>query len=130
MLGYMPSRHVVLAAVVAVLWGVNFVAINISLEHFPPLFLVGFRFALIAAPTLLFIPRPQVPAKYLIGYGLGFGTFQFAGLYLGMAAGFPAGLASLVLQSSAPFTVILGALLLKEKVTPTRALGIAAAVLG
>jgi O-acetylserine/cysteine efflux transporter len=103
----MPVRHVFLALIVIVLWGANFIAIHFSLEQFPPLFLVAMRFLLVAVPVLLFIPRPKVKWRWLLGYGLGFGTLQFFGLYLGMAAGFPAGLASLVLQSSAPFTVLL-----------------------
>lgn len=105
-------------------------AIHFSLEHFPPLFLVGLRFLVLAVPALLFVPWPGVRVRHLIGYGLGFGTIQFFGLYLGMAAGFPAGMASLVLQASAPFTVLLGALLLKEKLTSRRAWGIAVAIAG
>ena len=126
----MPPRHVLLAAGVAVVWGVNFLAIHASLEQFPPLFLVALRFLVMAVPTVLFIPRPQVKLRWLIGYGLGFGTLQFIGLYLGMAAGFPAGLASLVLQSSAPFTVLLGALLLRERIGARSATGVAIAVVG
>lgn len=114
----------------AVLWGLNFLAIHYSLEHFPPLFLVGLRFLVLAIPALLLVPRPDVPARWLIGYGLGFGTLQFAGLYLGMAAGFPTGLASLVLQASAPFTVVLGVLLIGERLTPRRAVGVSVAVAG
>lgn len=126
----MPTRHVLLAVLVAVLWGLNFLAIHASLQHFPPLFLVALRFAVMAVPTILLVPRPQVPVRWLVGYGLGFGTLQFLGLYLGMAAGFPAGLASLVLQASAPFTVLLGALLLRERLTARRATGVAIAVGG
>lgn len=126
----MPPRHALLAATVAALWGLNFLAIHASLEHFPPIFLVALRFALIAVPTLLLVPRPQVPVRWLLGYGLGFGTLQFLGLYLGMAAGFPAGLASLVLQASAPMTVVLGVLLLRELLSPRRAVGVGVAVLG
>ena len=126
----MPLRHTLLAVSVAVLWGLNFLAIHASLEHFPPIFLVALRFAVLAVPTILLVPRPQVPLRWLIGYGLGFGTLQFFGLYLGMAAGFPAGLASLVLQASAPFTVVLGVLLLRERLTPRRALGVGVAVAG
>jgi len=125
-----PIRHVLLAVSVAVIWGVNFLAIHEALQQFPPLFLVALRFGLLAVPTLLFVPRPKVQTRWLIGYGLGFGTLQFIGLYLGMAAGFPSGLASLVLQSSAPFTVVLGALLLREKVSARSAAGIAVAVAG
>ena len=126
----MPARHVLLAVLVSVLWGLNFLAIHASLQQFPPLFLVGLRFVLIAVPTVLLVPRPQVPLRWLLGYGAGFGTCQFIGLYLGMAAGFPAGLASLVLQSSAPFTVLLGVLLLHERLTARRAVGVAVAVAG
>ena len=105
----LPTSHRLLACLVALIWGVNFLAIHASLDQFPPLFLVALRFTLLAVPTLLLVPRPQVPTRWLVGYGLGFGVLQFTFLYTGMAAGMPAGLASLVLQASGPFTLILGA---------------------
>jgi O-acetylserine/cysteine efflux transporter len=126
----MPPRHRLLAVLVAAVWGVNFLAIHASLGQFPPFFLVALRFILIAIPTVLFVPRPDVPLRWLVGYGLGFGVAQFTFLYWGMAAGMPTGLASLVLQSSAPFTLVLGALLLRERVSGRQWLGIAVAVAG
>lgn len=126
----MPLRHRALAVVVAAIWGVNFTAIHLSLEHFPPLFLVALRFALIAIPTLALVPRPDVPVRWLVGYGIGFGTLQFLFLYWGMASGMPAGLASLVLQASAPFTVLLGATVLRERVSGRQLAGIVIAVGG
>lgn len=126
----MPLRDRLLALVVAVCWGVNFPAIHVSLEHFPPFFLVALRFALIAVPTVLLVPRPTVPWRWVVGYGLGFGVLQFTFLYLAMDVGMPTGLASLVLQSSAPFTVVLGAVLLRERVSARQGLGIALAVAG
>ncbi|RRO15198.1 EamA family transporter [Saccharopolyspora rhizosphaerae] len=115
--------------VVAVLWGGNFIALDQGLGHFPPFFFAGLRFAVLL-PVLLFVPRPQVKWRWLIGYGLFFGTLQFAFLFVAMEIGMPTGLASLVQQASAPFTVVLGALLLREKLTPVQLLGISAAVLG
>ncbi|WP_058234449.1 EamA family transporter [Devriesea agamarum] len=126
----MPVRHVPLAVLVAALWGINFVAIDISLETYPPLLLAAIRFGLLAVPTVLFIPRPQVKWRWLLGYGAGFGVLQFGFLYWGMSVGMPAGLASLVLQASAPFTVILGALFFKESITLFRAVGIVIAIAG
>ena len=126
----MPVRHRLLAMAVAALWGLNFLAIHASLTQFPPFFLVTLRFLLIAIPTLIFVPRPKVPLRWLIGYGLGFGVVQFIFLYWGMAAGMPAGLASLVLQVSGPFTLVLGALLLGEKVQGRQWFGIAVAMAG
>jgi O-acetylserine/cysteine efflux transporter len=113
-----------------VCWGLNFPATAFALEHFPPLFLVALRFALIAIPTLLFVPRPQIKLRWLLGAGLGIGLLQFAFLYVGMAAGMPSGLASLVLQASAPFTVLIAGVWLRERITPRQAIGIAIAVLG
>ncbi|WP_067437875.1 EamA family transporter [Nocardioides jensenii] len=126
----MPTNHRLLAVCVAVMWGLNFIAIHASLEHFPPLFLVALRFALIAAPTLLLVPRPDVELRWLLGYGVGFGTLQFLFLYWGMAAGMPAGLASLVLQASAPFTVLIGVTIGCDRLGARRSVGILVAVAG
>lgn len=126
----MPVRHRLLAILVAAIWGVNFLAIHASLAAFPPFFLVALRFTLIAVPTLLLVPRPKVPLRWLVGYGLGFGVAQFTFLYAGMAAGMPPGLASLVLQAAAPFTLVLGAVLLRERVGARQWVGIAVATAG
>jgi O-acetylserine/cysteine efflux transporter len=123
-------RHRLLAILVAVCWGINFPATALALEHFPPIFLVALRFAIIAVPTLVFIPRPPVKVVWLLGVGLGIGTMQFAFLYLGMTAGMPSGLASIVLQASAPFTVVIAGIWLRERITRQQAIGIAIAVLG
>jgi O-acetylserine/cysteine efflux transporter len=124
------TRDRLLACLVAVCWGLNFVAIHLSLEQFPPFFLVALRFAVIAVPTLLLVPRPGVPWRWVVGYGLGFGVLQFFFLYLAMAVGMPVGLASLVLQSSAPFTVLLAGVLLRERLSGRQGLGVAIAIVG
>ncbi|MFC8179376.1 MULTISPECIES: EamA family transporter [Nocardiaceae] len=126
----MPTRDRLLGTTVAVLWGLNFLAIRAGLDHFPPFFFAAFRFLIIAVPVVLFVRRPDVPVKWLLLYGFGFGFLQFAFLFTAMNAGMPTGLASLVLQSSAPFTIVLGALLLREKVSRRQILGITVAVAG
>lgn len=126
----MPARDRLLAALVAVCWGLNFPAIHLSLEQFPPFFLVALRFALIAVPTLLLVPRPTAPWRWIGLYGLGFGVLQFVFLYLAMSSGMPTGLASLVLQSSAPFTVVLAGVFLRERITARQGVGILLAVAG
>lgn len=126
----MTRRDALLAVLVSVCWGVNFLAIHASLEHYPPMFLVALRFAVIAVPTLLLVRRPQVPARWLVGYGVGFGVLQFVFLYAGMAAGMPVGLSSLVLQASAPFTVLIAAACLGERPSRATWVGIAVALTG
>ncbi|GEL95747.1 EamA family transporter [Cellulomonas composti] len=126
----MTSRDRLLAVLVAVCWGLNFPAIHFSLQQFPPFFLVALRFALIAVPTVLLVRPPRAPRRWVLLYGLGFGVLQFVFLYWAMSAGMPTGLASLVLQSSAPFTVVLAAALLRERVSGRQALGVLVAVAG
>jgi O-acetylserine/cysteine efflux transporter len=128
--GAVPARDRLLAVLVAVVWGLNFPAIAVALEQFPPFFLVALRFVVIAVPTLLFVPRPRVPVRWLVGYGMGFGVLQFLFLFLAMDTGMPPGLASLVLQSSAPFTVVLAGLLLHERLTVRQVAGVGLAVTG
>jgi O-acetylserine/cysteine efflux transporter len=125
----MTPRDRLLALVVAVCWGVNFPMTALALEHFPPIFLVALRFSLLAVPTLLFVPRPAIPWRSLLLVGVGLGILQFGFLYLGMAAGMPSGLASLVLQASAPATVVIAAFWLRERITRRQAIGIGVAVL-
>lgn len=126
----MTRRDRLLAILVAICWGINFPATSIALEHFPPLFMVALRFGLLAVPTILLIPRPKVPLRWLLGVGAGIGIMQFAFLYLGMAAGMPSGLASLVLQASAPFTVLIAGVFLRERISGRQGIGIIVAVLG
>ncbi|UYP19303.1 EamA family transporter [Rhodococcus sp. Z13] len=126
----MSFRDRLLALTVVVLWGCNFLAIRFGLDHFPPFFFAGLRFAVIAVPVVMFVPRPQVPLRWLLLYGAGFGFAQFGFLFWAMEAGLPTGLASLVLQSSAPFTVLLAALFLRERLDAVRLAGLVVAVIG
>ncbi|MBL1073521.1 EamA family transporter [Nocardia sp. 2] len=126
----MTNRDRLLGLTVVLLWGLNFLAIRVGLDHFPPFFFAALRFAVIAVPVLLLVPRPNVPWRWLLLYGAGFGILQFAFLFTAMRTGMPTGLASLVLQSSAPFTVLLGAIFLKERLRPIQLGGIAVAMAG
>jgi O-acetylserine/cysteine efflux transporter len=125
----MPRRHIAAAVVVAVVWGVNFVVIHVGLEHFPPLLFAALRFALVAL-ALPFVPRPGVPWRYVVGVGLFLCVGQFGLLFLGMAHGVPAGLASLVLQLQAAFTVGLAVALLGERPSGGQLVGGALALAG
>jgi DME family drug/metabolite transporter/O-acetylserine/cysteine efflux transporter len=126
----MSVRDRGLATVVGVLWGLNFLAVRIGLDYFPPFFLAALRFIVLALPVILFVPRPRVAFRWLLSYGLGFGTLQFGLLFLAIRIGMPTGLSSLVIQASAPFTVIMAAILLREQVSPRQAAGVVLATAG
>jgi len=103
----MTPVHVLLLVLVAALWGFNFVVIRLGLDNFPPLFFSALRFFFAAVPLVFFIPKPDVPWRIIIGIGLMLGVVKFSFLFIGMDVGVPPGLASLLLQSQAFFTVLL-----------------------
>ncbi|XWJ89730.1 O-acetylserine/cysteine exporter [Phytobacter ursingii] len=126
----MTRKDGLLALLVVVVWGLNFVVIKVGLHNMPPLMLAGLRFVLVAFPALLFIARPNVPLRLLLGYGLTISFGQFAFLFCAIKFGMPAGLASLVLQAQAFFTIILGAGVFGERLQGKQLAGITLAVLG
>ncbi|MFT4127664.1 MAG: EamA family transporter [Gordonia sp. (in: high G+C Gram-positive bacteria)] len=126
----MTTRDRLLGLTVAVLWGLNFIAIRMGLDHFPPFLFAALRFGVMAVPVMLLVRFPRVRLGWFLLYACGFGIGQFAFLFLAMNLGMPTGLASLVLQTSAPFTVLLGVLFMREKLVLAQLLGIVVAVGG
>jgi O-acetylserine/cysteine efflux transporter len=126
----MRPRDIVLAIGVMAAWGVNFVAIETGLDRMPPLLFCALRFALAAFPAILFVGRPQVAWRWVLAVGLTLGVVKFGLLFAGMAAGMPAGLTSLVLQSQAIFTTVFAAALLRERPGVRRWVGLAVATSG
>ncbi len=126
----MPARHALLASLVAVVWGVNFVVIHVGLDSFPPLLFVALRFTLVAFPAVLFVKRPRVALRYVVGVGVFMCCGQFALLFVAMDQGMPAGLASLILQTQALFTIGFGIFLLREQPGARTLIGAATATVG
>ncbi|WP_097083781.1 MULTISPECIES: EamA family transporter [unclassified Pseudomonas] len=120
----MAPRDLMWALVVIVAWGVNFVVIKVGLDGLPPMLLGALRFALVAFPAMFFVRRPQLPWRWLIAYGATISLGQFAFLFEAMAHGMPPGLASLVLQSQAFFTLIFAAAFLGERLRVASGLGL------
>ncbi|MEN4537361.1 EamA family transporter [Pantoea agglomerans] len=126
----MSVKDMLLALCVVVAWGVNFVVIKLGLQGMPPFLLAGLRFTLVAFPAIFFVRRPPIPLRWLVVYGMTISFGQFAFLFLAIKLGMPAGLASLVLQAQAFFTLLLGALMLAEKLRWNHIVGIIIATLG
>ena len=79
---------------------------------------------------IVFLPRPRLPWRFLAGYGLAQGLGQFGFLFLGLKLGMPAGMASVVMQTQAFFTILLAAPLLGERATRWQWAGLAVALAG
>jgi O-acetylserine/cysteine efflux transporter len=112
--GAMDRRDSLLAALVATVWGFNFVVIDWGMEGMPPLLFAAIRFTAVVFPAVLLVRRPDAPWRVLAGVGVFMSLGQFGFLYVSMDAGMPPGLAALVLQAQVIFTVLIAAGVLRE----------------
>lgn len=126
----MTRRDSLLAAVVAVIWGFNFVVIDWGMGSIPPLLFAAIRFVLVAFPACFLVPRPKAPWRVIAAVGTFMSLGQFGFLYVSMHAGMPAGLAALVLQSQVVFTIVIAAGVLRERTRAVQAAGIALGAVG
>ena len=78
----MVRRDCLLAAAVAAVWGFNFVVIDWGMQGVPPLLFAALRFALVAFPAVLFLPRPEAPWRTVAGVGIFMSLGHFGFLYL------------------------------------------------
>jgi len=120
---------VCLALLVVVIWGVAFIATKIGLASFSPPELAALRFVIASLPAL-FLARPPVSWPLLGAIGLTLFAGQFLFQFFGIAYGMPPGLASIVVQTQALFTILFAALVLRERPTRRQLAGTATAFAG
>jgi O-acetylserine/cysteine efflux transporter len=127
----MKSRDLILGVLVTLIWGSNFSVIEIGLRDLDPFLLTAFRFTFTAFPLILFLRRPRdVSMAALASYGVLFGVGLWWVVNLAMSKGMSPGLSSLLLQFSAFFTVILGAVVLREPIRAPQRAGMIVAATG
>ncbi len=126
----MQLKDFLRALLVVVIWGLNFIAIKFGVGHIPPSLLVGLRFIFAAFPAIFFVKRPAVSWKYMFAYAMTVGVGQFTSLFYGMKIGMPAGVASVVVQSQAFFTILMERALYKDKLMRHQLIGLIVAAVG
>ncbi len=125
----MKPADIFLAVLVAVIWGLGFVASRLALDELSPSMMTALRFAIAAAPCL-FIRKPNVSWLVLIAISLTLFLFQFLAQSYAIAMGVPVGLTSVIVQSQALFTVAFAAIAFGETPTRLQVFGIVIASLG
>lgn len=126
----LKPRDLALAGLIVLVWGVNFAITKVGLAGLPPMLLGALRFVLAAFPAVLLVRPPRVPLRWYLAYGLTISVGQFALLFTALYVGMPTGLASLVLQAQAFFTLLLGAWWLRERWQRPQLVGLGLAALG
>lgn len=115
---------------VVIIWGLNFVVMKLGLQTLSPMLLGALRFVAASLPFLLFVRPPPLPWRFIAGYGLAQGFGQFGFLFLGLQLGMTAGMASVVMQTQAFFTLMLAVPLLHERARAHHWLGLSVALGG
>ncbi|HWR85433.1 MAG TPA: EamA family transporter [Rhodoglobus sp.] len=126
----MSPRHLLLGILVAVIWGFNFLAIRFGIDDMPPLLFVAIRFLFVAIPAVFLLKPPAIGWRNIVLIGSFMSLGQFALLYVSMELGMPAGLASLLLQTQVVLTVVVAAVLLRERPTRVQLVGILVGMAG
>ena len=125
----MSPRDNFRAALVATIWGANFVVIDEGLKGFPPFLLLCARFLVVLFPAIFLVPRPG-PWRTILSIGLFMSLGQFGLLYLSLHLGMPAGLASLLVQVQVIFSIAISRVALKERPTRQQLLGVVIGIVG
>jgi len=111
----LTPKHLLLALLIVIVWGLNFIGIYLGLKELPPFLFCTLRFGLSALPFVFFLPKPQAPLKYIVGFGVVNFALQFGLLFSGIYLGLSPGLSSLVLQVQVFFSIGLAFLFFGEK---------------
>jgi O-acetylserine/cysteine efflux transporter len=120
---------IAIAVLVAVIWGLAFVASRIALDEFSPELMTTLRFAIAGLPCL-FVKKPNVSWPLLIAISFTLFLGQFLAQAFAIARGVPVGLSSVIVQSQALFTIAFAAVIFREVPAPMQSLGIVIATAG
>ena len=122
-MGTLNFYRLILVILLVLVWGFNFVVIQIGLDGLPPIFLAFTRFFLTSLPAIFFFKRPKVPFYRIVFYGITIFALQFALFFIGMKMGVPPGLAAILMQVHVFFSLALAAFLFHEKIKPWQVAG-------
>ena len=123
------AREIAMALAVPLIWGMGFVVAKAAIAHFPPILLMALRFSVTALATVWFAKIPKGQLWPLFWIAIIAAAVQYSLTFSGLKH-LDAGLAALVVQLEVPFLVLLGALILKERPSARKWLGIAVAFVG
>lgn len=127
----MSVREFLVLLMICTIWGLHFTVMRTAIGEFdiPPLFYAAVRMTLVALLMLPFLKwHPGQMGPVLIG-GLGFGALNYAFMFpaMGMTT---ASAASVAIELYMPFSVLLGVLILGERIKGWSIAGIVLAFLG
>lgn len=115
-----------LAVLVMVIWGYNFVVAKTGIAEFPPIFMMGLRFALSAMLLVPFVAMPRGRMKEIAALSVTLGAAHFSMMFTGLKT-VDASTAAIAIQLQVPFSALLATVLLSDPPGWRRMAGMAVA---
>ncbi len=126
----MPLRSYILALIVTLLWGFNFVFAKTAVLHFEPFTLLLIRYLIISLLLIPFCPKPPVAFKDILLLSISFSICHLGAMFLALKIGLDASIGVVALQTHVPFLLILGIIFFKEAVGKYSISGLILAFIG
>ncbi len=126
----MRLKDLLLGLSIMCLWGFNFSVIKLGADQINPILLTTLRFTFAVLPVIFFIKRPKVKLRYLVGYGVTFGVGVWGMMTSAITLGVSAGMAGVLMDLSLIASLLIGWLVLKEKISPRQSVGAGLILLG
>lgn len=126
----MQVRSMLLATLVAALWGGNFIAVKLATREFSPLLLLALRFlitGLLMLPLAGRLPRRCLVPVLVVSVTLG--VLHFGLMFAGVQR-IDVGIASIATQLGVPFSTLLAVVLFRDRLGWRRLLGVTVAFAG
>lgn len=126
----MKLKDVLLALIVAITWGSNFIAVKIAISELPGFLALALRFLITGIVLIPYSEIPKCSFKEIYSISMIFGVFYIALLYLGMRLGLNSSLAVILMQLNIPLSVLIASITLKEQIAFETICGIIMAFMG
>lgn len=127
----MRKIDILLATLVAFVWGGSYISIKYTVMEIPGLLSIAIRYLMVSLVLLPFVERPtRLNFKDIYAAALVMGVFCLGLLYYGTSLGLDTNLTVIVMQLATPISVIIARFSLKEKLTLQAVIGMALAFIG
>jgi O-acetylserine/cysteine efflux transporter len=129
-LSEVQRTHLWQLVMINAIWGFNIVAVKLSADRFPPVFLTFLRFLVVGLVVWPWLRIRRGEIRWLLTAATCSGGLQFALMYSGVALSDSMSSVAIGGQLGVPFATLLSVLLLGERIHWRRWLGIAMAFAG
>lgn len=124
------ARDIGVAIVMNLLWGMNIIAVKMSVETIPPLTAAFLRQAIVLIVCLSWLRIVPGRMRGLLGFGVLAGGVYFLVINLSMKVATNVSALAIAGQLGVPFSMLLAVLVLKERIHKYRIIGVALSLLG